>query len=269
VARSVSAYCRSIGDDVLALDRSGLDISVRDSCLEIIGAARPDAIINCAAYTDVDGAESNEELAFQANAEGPANLAFAAKEHGSKLITISTDYVFDGAIAGFYYEEDIPRPLGVYAKSKYEGELRAATEDPNSTIVRSGWIYGEGGTNFLSMIPKLLRDGKHLTAIEDCFGTPTYAADLAKRLRELAALDAAGIFHVTNAGEGSTYFGVAQEMAASLGIDPGRITPIADGNLNRPAKRPRSSKLASKRSAELGLPALPEWRDAIRRFIKG
>mgnify|MGYP001342077707 CR=1 FL=1 len=268
VARAVAEYCRSIGDDVVALDRGGLDISDSGQCLAVIGELRPDAIVNCAAFTDVDGAESNEKSAYAANSDGPANLAAAAKEHGAKFITISTDYVFDGASDGFYTETDVPAPLGVYARSKYDGELRAAEEYATSVIVRSGWIYGFGGTNFLSVIPDLLSSGKHITAISDSFGTPTFAGDLARRLRELAAKDATGIVHITNAGSGSTYYGVACEIAKLLGVDTSVVTPISDADLARPAPRPRYSRLASKRLAELGLDELPVWRDALRRFVK-
>lgn len=268
VARAVAEYSRSIGDEVEALDRTRLDISDREQCIKVIGELRPEAIVNCAAFTDVDGAESNERAAYAANSDGPANLAAAAKEHGARFVTISTDYVFDGANEGFYTETDAPAPLGVYAKSKYEGEVRAAEENAESVIVRSGWIYGVGGTNFLSVIRDLLSSGKHITAISDSFGTPTFAGDLAGRLRELAAKDATGIVHITNAGPGSTYYGVACETAKLLGIDASVVTPISDGDLARPAPRPKYSRLRSKRLAELGLDELPDWRDALRRFVK-
>lgn len=268
VARAAAEFCRSSGDEVIALDRRSLDISNRDSVIEVVGINTPEAIINCAAFTDVDGAESNEIAAYTANSDGPANLAAAAKACSAKLVTISTDYVFDGLFEGFYTEDAAPAPLGVYAKTKYDGELRAAQEDPDSVIVRSGWIYGHGGTNFLSVIPELLKAGKHITAISDSFGTPTFAGDLARRLRELAASDIRGVVHVTNAGEGSTYYGVACEIADLLGIERSRITPISDADLKRPAPRPHSSRLATKRLAELGFDELPDWRDALARFVK-
>jgi len=268
VARAVAEHCREIGDDVAALDRTRLDIADREQCDSVVGELRPDAVINCAAYTDVDGAESNERAAYAANSDGPANLAAACREHNAKFITISTDYVFDGANTGFYTEDDAPAPLGVYAKSKFDGELRSAKENGNSIIVRSGWIYGKGGTNFLSVIRDLLSSGKHITAINDAFGTPTFAGDLARRLRELAERDVTGIVHVTNSGEGSTYYGVACETARLLGIDASAVTPISDADLKRPAPRPRYSRLASKRLAELGLDELPDWRDALGRFVK-
>lgn len=268
VARAVAEYCGSIGDEVFALDRNGLDISDRETCRTVAASIGPDAIINCAAFTDVDGAESNEIVSYAANSDGPANLAAAAKKCGARFLTISTDYVFDGARDGFYTEDDIPAPLGVYAKTKYDGELRATEENADSVIVRSGWIYGFGGTNFLSVIPDLLKAGKHITAISDSFGTPTFAGDLARRLRELAEKDVKGVVHVTNAGIGSTYYGVACEIAKLLDIDESAVTPISDADLARPAPRPHFSRLATKRLAELGLDELPEWRDALRRFVK-
>jgi dTDP-4-dehydrorhamnose reductase len=144
-------------------------------------------VLNCAAYTDVDGAESNPEAARLANTLGVENLAASSKSVGSRFVTISTDYVFDGENSGFYTEEDIPNPRGVYAITKYEGEVAAARANPESVIVRSGWIYGHGGTNFLSVMHTLLGQGKKIKAIGDAYGTPTFASDLAKRLRELAA----------------------------------------------------------------------------------
>ena len=268
VARAAIAYCLSIGDDVTALTRSEMDISDRAAVDEVFGKIRPDIVINCAAYTDVDGAESNAPLAYMANADGVENLAAVCAETKTVFVTISTDFVFDGENSGFYLPDDKPNPQGVYAKSKLEGEIRAATANPRSIIVRSGWIYGSGGTNFLSVMHKLLGDGKRIKAIGDSFGTPTNADDLARRLRELAAANASGIFHVTNTGNGVSYFGFAEKVCEFEGFDSELLEPVNNNDLKRPAPRPTSSKLGGSDQSNLGLKPMPDWTDALQRFLK-
>ena len=267
VARAAAEHCSSLGDEVIALKRDQLDISQREKVFETISTLGPEGILNCAAYTDVDGAEKNEQAAYAANADGPENLAAAAKEFGATLVTISTDYVFDGTKDGFYTQDDRPDPQSVYARSKYEGELRSAIADPRSIIVRSGWIYGHGGTNFLSVLPELVRSGRKFKAIGDSFGTPTYSGDLAARLRELAAVNAAGIFHATNSGDGTSYYDFARAVALSMNCDPGMIDRVSDADLKRPAVRPRNSRLRCIRSEPFGLQPLREWRAALDAYL--
>ncbi len=267
VARAATEYCRSIDDAVVALTRTELDIAARQAVVECLTKVRPDAVINCAAYTDVDGAESNQEACFAANAIGVENLAIGCGEIGAKLVIISTDYVFDGANPGFYTENDEPNPQGVYAESKYEGEKRAIAAKQSAIVVRSGWIYGSGGTNFLSLMHSLLADGKRIKAIRDAYGTPTFAGDLAKRLRDLAEAGRSGIFHAANSGEGTSYLGFAQEVCRLGGWDEGLIESVENADLKRPAPRPVSSKLASVREAEASLGPMPEWREALSRFL--
>lgn len=267
VAQATAEYCRSIGDDVVTLTRAELDISNIQNVRSAAGEHRPDAIINCAAYTNVDGAESEPERAYAANVTGVENLAKTAKEFGAVFVTISTDYVFDGANVGFYSEDDEPNPQGVYARTKRDGELTALNANERSIVVRSGWIYGKGGTNFLSVMADLLRDGKRIKAIRDSFGTPTFAGDLAKRLRELAQLDEPGIFHVTNSGPGTSYLGFAEAVCEIGGFDATLIESVSKDELLRPAPRPASSKLASLRCEEFGLAPMPDWEDALRRSM--
>ena len=267
VAGAVARHCASLGDDVTALARTDLDITGRDAVDSAIRGHQPDAVINCAAYTDVDGAESNEELSYRVNADGPGNLAAACREAFAKFVTISTDYVFDGTKDGFYTEHDLPSPQGVYARSKYEGELRVAEANPDAVIVRTGWIYGAGGTNFLSVMHRLLAEGRNIKAIEDAHGTPTFAEDLAVRLREFAELPHTGIFHVTNSGMGTTYLGFAEAVCEIGGYDKGLIESVKSDQLSRPAPRPLNSRLACKRADTLGLKPLPGWKHALERFI--
>ena len=267
VASAARAHCGSIGDDVVALTRQELDIADRDAVFRMLQSERPDAVLNCAAYTDVDGAETNPEASRRANVDGVQFLAEAAGEIDARFVTISTDYVFDGTDTGLYTEEAPPNPKGIYAETKYEGELAAAKANDRSIIVRSGWIYGIGGTNFLSVMHRLLGEGKRIKAIRNSYGTPTYALDLARRLRDLSATGASGIFHVTNSGAGTSYLGFAEKVCELGGFDPALIEPVSHEDLKRPAPRPVSSKLASVRMEEIGLEPLPDWEDALAGFL--
>ena len=267
VARAAAENCRGIGDVVFALTRQELDISDRESVLATLNEIHPDAILNCAAYTDVDGAEAHPDAARAANTLGVEYLAATARSIGARFVTISTDYVFDGANTGFYTEDDTPNPRGVYATTKRDGEIAAAAANPDSVIVRSGWIYGEGGTNFLSVMDKLLSEGRKIKAITDAYGTPTFANDLARRLRDIVATDRSEIFHVTNEGPGASYLGFAEKVCEIGGFDKGLIEHVSNADLKRPAPRPVSSKLASVRMGELGLEPLQDWESALTQFL--
>jgi len=267
LARGAGTHCRALGDDVTALAHSDLDISDRDAVFSTFERIVPSIVLNCAAYTNVDGAETNADQCYAANANGVENLAAASKEFGAVFVTVSTDYVFDGERDGFYSEDDVPNPQGVYAKSKYEGELRAAAANPDAMIVRSGWIYGEFGTNLLSVMPDLLAGGKKITAIADSFGTPTYAYDLAGRIRELAGLKAKGIYHATNSGPGTSFFEFAGAVADIGGFDPGLILRVSKDSLARPAPRPVNSRLMSVRSDDLELRPLRDWKKALAEYL--
>lgn len=268
VARATIRHCESIGDEVVSLSRQELNIADKRVVFEVFRREKFDAVINCAAYTDVDGSETNIEKCYAANAAGVENLALASKEIDCRFVTISTDYVFDGANKDFYTQRDTPNPQGVYGKAKLEGEIRARNAYARSVIVRSGWIYGTGGTNFLSVMHNLLAEGKTIKAIYDSFGTPTFANDLAKRLRELAALDLPAIYHVTNAGEGTSYAGFAEKVCEIKGFDKNLLERASANSLKRPAPRPQSSKLACLFSEKFGLKPLQNWEDALQEFLE-
>jgi dTDP-4-dehydrorhamnose reductase len=265
VGRAVSEFCEASGDTVFAYDRRALDIANREDVLRAIGSTKPDAVINCAAWTDVDGCESDVERAFAANARGPENLAVATRETNAAFVTISTDYVFDGTKDGFYTQEDQPNPLSVYARAKLEGEQRSQESNNRSIVVRTGFIFGSGGKNFLSTVIARARRGEPLKAIIDAYGTPTYASDLARRLRELAQLNHPGIFHVANSGDGASYAEFAHEAMRCAHLD-NEIGEVTTSSLNRPAPRPQNSRLRCIRSQGLGLAPLPHWRDSLQKF---
>ena len=267
VSRAVARYCSSVGDDVIGLTRAELDISGDIAVDTLLNEIRPDAVINCAAYTNVDGAETDADSCYAANVVGVENLAVACNSIGASFVTISTDYVFDGSKDGFYTQRDTPDPRGVYATSKREGEVRAFAAYPRSIIVRSGWIYGNGGTNFLSVIPDLLEAGSTVRAICDSYGTPTFADDLAQRMRELARADLPGIYHVTNEGAGCSYFGFAERVCEIGGFDSRLLQTTMYSDLKRPAPRPVNSKLACLISQKLGFEPLRKWDEALAAFL--
>jgi dTDP-4-dehydrorhamnose reductase len=268
LARAVIRHCAEIGDEVIGLTRRELDISDASLVDEALQAHRPDAVLNCAAYTNVDGAEAEKDAAFAANAFGVENLAISSCDLGCRFLTISTDYVFDGENSGFYTQRDTPSPISEYGLSKLEGERLALAAYGRAIVVRSGWIYGEHGTNFLSVMHKLLAEGKTIKAIGDAYGTPTSAGDLARRMRELVELDLPCIYHVTNSGEGTSYLGFAEAVCEIGGFDKSLLEPVSKDDLKRPAPRPASSKLTCLFSEKFGLEPLPDWRLALERFLQ-
>ena len=267
VGRALVAHCSALGDEVIGYDHERLDIADAQRVETVILRQQPDAVINCAAWTDVDGCESNPEKAQQANSFGPENLARASRRANSVLITISTDYVFDGEKEGFYTQLDQPAPISVYGKSKLEGEQRAQQEYDRTLVVRSGYIFGVGGRNFLSNVVSRAARGEKLTAIGDYWGTPTFADDLAVRLRELIAHDRPGIYHVVNSGDGASFETFSREALRLAGLDTNVLEVISGDSLARPAPRPRNSRLKCLLSEAMGLAPLPHWQDALARFI--
>jgi dTDP-4-dehydrorhamnose reductase len=266
VGQAVGEYCRAIGDLVFAYDHQSLDISDADRVSEVVQKDQPDVVINCAAWTDVDGCESDRERAFAANAAGPENLAVASRKIGAGLITISTDYVFDGKKDGFYTQRDQPGPASIYGLSKLEGERRAQLANARTIVVRTGFIFGPGGTNFLSTVIERAKRGDQLKAIGDAYGTPTYAPALARRLRELAELDLPGVFHVVNAGEGVSYEEFARAALDLSGQTATSLETVAMDSLSRPAPRPRNSRLKCLLSEAIGLTPLPFWKESLSNF---
>lgn len=269
VGRAVVEHCLANGDEVFAFDHKSLDIAAHATVGELIIRHSPEAVINCAAWTDVDGCENDPEKARQVNALGPENLARASRRANAVLLTISTDYVFDGLKGGFYTQRDTPRPASVYGRFKLDGERRAQAEHVRTIVVRTGFIFGPGGKNFLSTVVARAQRGETLKAIRDCYGTPTYSRDLAVRLRELVALDLPGIFHVVNAGEGASFESFAREALRIANCNTGTLEAVAMDSLPRAAPRPRNSKLKCLLSEAIGLPPLPQWHAGLAHFVAG
>jgi len=262
-----SDVCRAAtaaGLEAVAFDHGALDVSDAGAVAKAVGDACPDAVINCAAWTDVDGAESRIEEALAANRDGAANLARTAAAAGAWTVHVSTDYVFDGTKTSPYLESDEVNPLSAYGRSKLEGELAVADAAPDShTIVRSSWLFGNAGHCFPKTILRLASERDELTVVDDQVGCPTFTEHLAHALIELAtARRLAGVAHVAADGECS-WFEFAREIVAAAGasaeVKPGKTVDVA-----RPAPRPSYSVLRSERS---GTPMLPDWREGLEEFM--
>ncbi|WP_370455343.1 dTDP-4-dehydrorhamnose reductase [Diaminobutyricimonas sp. LJ205] len=250
------------GRDVTALSRADLDVTDLDAVRA--AAAGHDVIINAAAYTKVDDAETDEDTAYAVNATGAKNLATAAAEVGAKLVQLSTDYVFDGT-ADMPYSEDTPQnPVSAYGRTKGEGERLARQAHPDGTyIVRTAWLYGQHGQNFAKTMLRLAGTNPEVTVVADQVGQPTWTMDLAKQI--VALLDAgapAGIYHGTNSGQGS-WFDFARAVFENAGLDPERVKPTDSASFVRAAPRPAYSVLGHDGWLRIGLPAMRDWREAL------
>ena len=260
VAAAERRGLRVTGHDLDTVDIT--DPAAVDGC---VAEVCPDWVCNCAAFTDVDGAETREDEAMAVNGAAVGHLAAACNRHGAGLLHVSTDYVFPGTGDRPYREDDPVAPLGVYGRSKLVGELRAVTAD-RFMVVRTSWLFGHGGRNFVEAIRDQIEAGRdRLRVVADQEGCPTYASDLAEALLDLTAIGATGVVHAANDGA-TTWHGFAVEIARQLGAEVA-IEPAATGDLPRPAPRPTYSVLDTSRLTGLRGP-LPPWQDALTRYLK-
>ncbi|WP_448809342.1 dTDP-4-dehydrorhamnose reductase [Agromyces bauzanensis] len=247
---------------VVALGRADLDVTDLDAVRRVVAGS--DVVVNAAAYTKVDDAETNEDAAYAVNALGAKRLAIAAREAGAKLVQVSTDYVFDGS-ATAPYAEDAPRhPISAYGRTKAAGEEFVQAEHPSGAyIVRTAWLYGEHGPNFAATMLRLTATHPTVSVVDDQLGQPTWTADLARQIRLLVESDApAGVYHGTNAGRAS-WFDFAKAVFAEAGLDPDRVLPTDSSSFVRPAPRPSYSVLGHDRWAEVGIPRMRDWHEAL------
>lgn len=224
-----------------------------------------DTVIHAAAYTNVDGAESAPALAMATNRDGTKHVAALARERGAVFVYVSSDYVFDGTKGAPYVEEDPPHPLSAYGASKLAGEEAALDSGAPCLVVRTSWLFGPGGKNFVDTIAAKALRGEPLQVVDDQRGSPTYARDLAHGIEVLLQRGALGIVHVTNAGA-TTWHGLAVEIARTLGA-PVPIAPVSTARLARPAPRPLYSVLSGARYCALAGAPLPSWEDAVHRHL--
>jgi dTDP-4-dehydrorhamnose reductase len=250
------------GRAVTALSRNELDITDPDAVSAAV--SEHDVVVNCAAYTKVDDAETHEDLAYAINATGAANLARAAADGGAILVQVSTDYVFDGTATAPYPEGAPRHPVSAYGRTKAAGEQRALDLNPDGTlIVRAAWLYGEHGPNFAKTMVRLASDHDTVSVVDDQIGQPTWTLDLAHQI--VALLDAgapAGVYHATNSGRAS-WFDFAQAIFREAGLDPARVKPTDSSQFVRPAPRPAFSVLGHDGWGRIGLKPLRHWREAL------
>jgi dTDP-4-dehydrorhamnose reductase len=243
------------------------DITDAQRGAEVMGREKPDVLINLAAITDVDGCEEDPESAFRVNGEAPATLAVLCTRFAARLVHFSTDYVFDGTKDSPYTEEDPTNPLSVYGKSKLLGEKNVQGFCPSATIIRTEWIYGRGGENFITKVLKIARETGRAEVVDDQWGAPTYARDLGPPLAALVERNRTGIYHVTNGGS-CTWHGFATKVFSLLGLNV-TCSRTSSDRLKRKARRPSMSVLdCSKLQAHTTL-QMRGWETALEEYVAG
>ncbi len=260
------------GHEVLGCDRQEMDITNLEQCVEVIGGFGPDAVIHCAAHTAVDAAETDIDAAYLINATGSRNVAIAAERAGAKLVYISTDYVFDGMGSKPYHEYDNTDPQSIYGKSKRAGEILVQSLSSKFFIVRTSWVYGKYGNNFVKTMLKLGQEKPLLQVVDDQKGSPTYTVDLARFLLELIQTEKYGVYHASNS-EACTWYEFTQAIFAEaeeiLGLKfTAKLEPCGTEQFPRPAPRPRYSVMEHLSIRTNGFEDIRTWREGLRDFLR-
>lgn len=268
LGRDVVSTLHAAGEDATGMDRRALDVTDRGAVADAVAAAAPDVVVNCAGWTDVDGAEEAESQALAVNGDAVANLAVACSTAGARLLHVSTDYVFDGRADAPYPEDATPDPLNAYGRSKLAGERAVLELLPSAGyVVRTAWLYGEHGPNFVATMLRLEQERETLDVVDDQVGQPTWTMDLARQLVALGLSHApAGIYHATNSGQ-TSWHNFACEIFRMVGADPERLRPTTAAAFRRPAPRPAYSVLGQVRWTEAGLTVLRPWEDALAEAL--
>ncbi|AAB86258.1 dTDP-4-dehydrorhamnose reductase [Methanothermobacter thermautotrophicus str. Delta H] len=243
-----------------------LDIRDLEGVMELLRETRPDAVVHAAAFTDVDCAETERDKAYQVNVLGTRNIAAAASAVGSSILYISTDYVFDGEKGDGYLEFDEPNPLNFYGKTKYLGEVSVRQLSERFYIVRTSWLFGRNGRNFVGTMVELAERGHEISVVDDQYGSPTYTRDLAAAIGNLLERPAYGVYHLTNSGQCSWYE-FAIDIFNELGMEV-CLKPVKSHEFPRPARRPSFSVLRNYNWSMEGFKPLRNYRDALRDYLK-
>jgi dTDP-4-dehydrorhamnose reductase len=262
LGRDLADACAARRHEVVAFTREDLDVTDNAAIDDALHQLRPDAVANCAAYTDVDAAEEHERIAMLVNDQAAAFLASAAATVGAKVLYPSSDYVFDGLKGSPYVESDLTAAISAYGRSKQAGETSVAVANPRHMIARSSWLFGLGGRNFVETMLRLGREQSEVMVVSDQVGCPTYTRHLAVALADLLESEDFGIHHVAGSGSCSWYE-FAQEIFDQAGVEC-RVLSAVTAELARPAPRPPCSVLGSERRKRI---ALPNWREGLRDYL--
>jgi dTDP-4-dehydrorhamnose reductase len=257
------------GHDVVTVARADLDVADRDAVEQIVGGLAPDAIVNPAAMTDVDGCERDPDAAFAVNALGARWLAIAASRIDAHVVHVSTDYVFDGAAARPYDEWAPVNPLSEYGRSKLAGEREVAAHAPSWSVVRTSWVFGKRGSDLVSWAFGAFDRGELTGVLADQVSVPTYAPDLARALARFAVERRRGLYHVTSGSEAATRHELVAVALRARGVSPDTVAPITTLAAERPAARPPYSVLDNRALRLAGVAGLRSWRDAVTEYAKG
>ncbi len=257
---------RSLLSDATFLTRSELDLTATDSIRPSLEALDPDLIINCAAYTAVDRAESEEELAYLVNALAVREMGWMCADFSIPLVTFSTDYVFDGTSRVPYLESDAVCPINAYGRTKAAGERFVEETHPDALIIRTAWLISGTHDNFVASVLRLAPE-RELSVVDDQVGCPTIVDDLARASLEAVEAGASGLLHLCNAGTAS-WFELARVALESAGLDPDRVAPISSEDYETEAKRPAYSVLGSERREALGIDRLPAWQESLGSIVR-
>ncbi len=257
---------KSRGYDVLGTDVQEMDITDSSQVEQVMGSYEPDVVFHCAAYTAVDRAEDETELCEKINTFGTKNIAKICAKLGCKMIYISTDYVFDGEGTRPWEPDDPRSPLNAYGKYKYEGELEVEKYLSRYFIIRISWVFGKQGKNFVDTMLRLGKEHDELTVVDDQIGSPTYTWDLSRLLIDMAETEKYGAYHATNEGICSWYE-FAKEIFRIKGMKT-KVTPVSSDQYPVKAKRPKNSRMSKQKLRDQGFEPLPDWKDAVRRYLE-
>lgn len=268
LGRDLTAVVAAAGHEVVGMDLPQIDITSRDSVRAALAAAKPDVVVNAAAYTAVDAAEDNEDLALRINGEGPRVLTAALERGSARLVQLSTDYVFSGEATTPYSEDAVPAPLSAYGRTKLSGEVAVRAGLPTRAyVVRTAWLYGAHGRNFVRTMLDLAATRPEVAVVDDQRGQPTWTRDLAAQILALVGSAAPpGIYHATSSGD-TTWFGLAREIFRLIGADPERVRPTTTDEFPRPAPRPGYSVLGHGRWSQAGLRPIRPWDEALAEAL--
>jgi dTDP-4-dehydrorhamnose reductase len=264
---AVVDYLRQRGETVTGTDLPESDLTDSRAARELVRRLRPTRVIHCAAYTQVDQAESDVEVCRRVNALMPRHVGAACAETGASMLLVSTDFVFDGRAREPYPVDAAPAPAGAYAQTKYEGEMALAEVLPRHQIARTAWLFGPGKRNFVFAMYERLRQGMRLRVVADQTGCPTYTLDLARCLVALSTKEEFGVFHTVNTGH-TTWCALTRKIAEFAGLDPNTVEAIRTEDYPTPARRPAYSVLDCSRTWALGIEPMRAWEEALKEYVQ-